>query len=681
MKFGRVLAEASDNEWKFHYVSYSELKAFLKSRSTGKDGQSDRSMWSEDDEAEFIQLLDKNLERVSAWCRAKQDEFNRKLDYLQKEAEKVTEAMIQAQGAPFQNLRNQLDELAEEVALLSKYAAVNYTAFMKILKKHDKVTPFSLKPSFSVRIDRKPFYRMDFSPLILGVSRLYSRWNLQPTSPVFSNLGDVIFNESSERSSTYWVRKEDATDVKLMITKHLPVLVFKRQDDDTSSAFLSTLYFDDDNLNIYHSRMNQNEKSHTLSINWYGEDSKPDLVWIERRIRENSYHGNVLQSEKVILKGKMVMDFITGRIDPASLREKFGDLTGKSGAELDDAVNNARSVQNEILEKGLKPLVRVVCKRTTFQGANPGSGPRIIMNSEAVILRERLPGQDLGTKEWCRQDAKAYPYSNIPAAEIDHLSNDVVDVRISEADKENQNNITWLRRLTSSRWLTEVPRFSFFAHGCAVFNEKQINLLPFWFHKEDVERPAVDEIDGGGLNGAHKGSARGSARGGNDLAKAMEPNNEDEANEKTPLLSAAPRKGQRVGGASGGASSPPQINVTIPSEPPKKRIQVPVRVEPKVFFANERTFLNWLHTAIYISTIGVALLNFGDRTAMIAGIILVPLAMVFIFYSLVIYFWRAKMINERSAGPYDDRIGPIMLVSGLVLAMLINYIIRLVDHA
>lgn len=32
---------------------------------------------------------------------------------------------------------------------------------------------------------------------------------------------------------------------------------------------------------------------------------------------------------------------------------------------------------------------------------------------------------------------------------------------------------------------------------------------------------------------------------------------------------------------------------------PAKRIVLPVRVEPKVFFANERTFLSWLHCNVF----------------------------------------------------------------------------------
>ena len=36
-----------------------------------------------------------------------------------------------------------------------------------------------------------------------------------------------------------------------------------------------------------------------------------------------------------------------------------------------------------------------------------------------------------------------------------------------------------------------------------------------------------------------------------------------------------------------------------------------MRVEPKTFFANERTFLTWLHMAVTIGTIAAALLGFS----------------------------------------------------------------------
>lgn len=45
----------------------------------------------------------------------------------------------------------------------------------------------------------------------------------------------------------------------------------------------------------------------------------------------------------------------------------------------------------------------------------------------------------------------------------------------------------------------------------------------------------------------------------------------------------------------------------------QKRIALPVRVEPKVSFANERTFLSWLHFTVILGGLSVGLLNFGDK--------------------------------------------------------------------
>jgi len=54
-----------------------------------------------------------------------------------------------------------------------------------------------------------------------------------------------------------------------------------------------------------------------------------------------------------------------------------------------------------------------------------------------------------------------------------------------------------------------------------------------------------------------------------------------------------------------------------------KRIALPVRVEPKVSFANERTFLSWLHFTVVLGGLAVGLLNFGDK-ANSSSIFLVP---------------------------------------------------------
>ena len=85
-----------------------------------------------------------------------------------------------------------------------------------------------------------------------------------------------------------------------------------------------------------------------------------------------------------------------------------------------------------------------------------------------------------------------------------------------------------------------------------------------------------------------------------------------------------------------------------------------MRIEPKTFFANERTFLGWLHTGVTLGSIGGALLGFSSPgggsgvtkgiklsdISCITGVVLVALAIFMIGYALRMFYWRAKMIRE-----------------------------------
>ncbi len=50
----------------------------------------------------------------------------------------------------------------------------------------------------------------------------------------------------------------------------------------------------------------------------------------------------------------------------------------------------------------------------------------------------------------------------------------------------------------------------------------------------------------------------------------------------------------------------PRDGYQLINSTPKARM-VPVKVEPKVFFANERTFLAWLHMSVTLASISVAI--------------------------------------------------------------------------
>ena len=66
-----------------------------------------------------------------------------------------------------------------------------------------------------------------------------------------------------------------------------------------------------------------------------------------------------------------------------------------------------------------------------------------------------------------------------------------------------------------------------------------------------------------------------------------------------------------------------------------------VKVEPKVFFANERTFISWLQFCGLLLMVALNLLNFGDGAAKIAGSIFICIAAVVALYALYRFEKRA----------------------------------------
>ncbi|TFK33216.1 VTC domain-containing protein [Crucibulum laeve] len=114
--------------------------------------------------------------------------------------------------------------------------------------------------------------------------------------------------------------------------------------------------------------------------------------------------------------------------------------------------------------------------------------------------------------------------------------------------------------------------------------------------------------------------------------------------------------------------------------PAGKRISIPVRIEPKVYFAAERTFLKWTHTAVFIGTIATTLLNFipaDDPRGLISAAFFTFVALLAIAYSAGIFVYRSYKLRERHAeGLYYDKYGPTALCITLFLALATNIGLR-----
>eukprot|EP01023_Acetabularia_acetabulum_P029410 TRINITY_DN2774_c0_g1_i3.p2 TRINITY_DN2774_c0_g1~~TRINITY_DN2774_c0_g1_i3.p2 ORF type:complete len:201 (-),score=28.34 TRINITY_DN2774_c0_g1_i3:582-1184(-) len=126
-------------------------------------------------------------------------------------------------------------------------------------------------------------------------------------------------------------------------------------------------------------------------------------------------------------------------------------------------------------------------------------------------------------------------------------------------------------------------------------------------------------------------------------------------------------------------------------ENPRAKMIIRSRIEPKVFFANERTFLSWLNIAVLLTFTSFSLLaleyvtnadcdgmEIACRAGQIAGMIIAPLAFLMMAYAVYLYRKRTFQILRRDMVRIDDQCGPTVLTIMLIVVLTLAYVLVLI---
>jgi len=114
-----------------------------------------------------------------------------------------------------------------------------------------------------------------------------------------------------------------------------------------------------------------------------------------------------------------------------------------------------------------------------------------------------------------------------------------------------------------------------------------------------------------------------------------------------------------------------------PTKKPAFNVEGAKKVDAKLFFANERTFLKWMNVSIWVAGISIGLSSVATPGSLdsLAVLFFSAIAIVIVCYSMVQYGKRSLMILKRSPGPYEDRYGPLVIGSLFVLSFTVHYCI------
>ncbi|CCK72996.1 Vtc4p KNAG_0M01430 [Huiozyma naganishii CBS 8797] len=714
MKFGETLSRSLIRQYSYYYIAYDDLKHDLEDKLEQHDDRWDGTL-----ETEFLEKLEVELDKVYTFCKVKHGEVVRRVKDVQEEVQR-TVALLDSSTPPtevdFEVLEEELSDIIADIHDMAKFSRLNYSGFQKIIKKHDKKTGFVLKPVFQVRLDAKPFFKENYDELVVKISQLYD-FVRTSGKPIKGDSAAGGKQQNFVRQTTkYWVHPDNITELKLIILKHLPVLVFNTNKEfEREDSAITSIYFDNDSLDLYYGRLRKDEGAEAHRLRWYG-GMGTDTIFVERKTHREDWTGEKSVKARFALKEKHVNAFLRGEYTVEQVFQKMRKEGKKSAKEIESLEALATEIQYVMLTKRLRPVVRSFYNRTAFQ--LPGDARvRISLDTELTMVREdNFDGKNRTHGNWRRTDIGVdWPFNQVEDGDICRFPYAVLEVKLQT--QLGQEPPEWVRELVGSHLVEPVPKFSKFIHGVATLLNDKVESIPYWLPQMDVDirkpqiqtqiditRPArsddeaedgdddVDDDDDAALVAAMThapGNSLDIEEGGyGSIVPAPS------TQQHLPSANAAYYRG-KITRASNSISrkyyqtaaffdhyfNGDQIS-KVPRDtvfdtqvvaPHGKSICVPVRVEPKVYFATERTFLSWLTIAIVLGGVSTTLVTYGTRTSMVASVGFFITSLVTIVHTTVVYARRVVNIRMKRAVDYEDKFGPKLICGCLFLAVLFSF--------
>ncbi|KAM0559483.1 hypothetical protein ACHAPJ_004513 [Fusarium lateritium] len=741
MRFGRTLRESIYPPWKDKYIDYAKLKSLLREDVADDDNQP----WTEEDETRFCEeIFNKQLEKVAQF---QEQRFNALKERVESAFEKLKElAPVESSeedGAPqkgeisasrLRTLESELDEITNEVRELKKYSNINYTGFLKIIKKHDRKRGdrYKVRPMMQLSLSQRPFNsETGYSPLLNKLSIMYFaiRQQLEESGeqlpPLDLESQGETHNGERYTAHKFWVHPDNLLEVKTVILRHLPALVYSEQSakelDGSDSPSITSLYFDNKQFELYGEKVNRQSEATSLRLRWYGQLATRPEIFVEEKTVDDKGGS---QDLKFSIKDKYVKSFVDGdyKTEKAVQKMKRQSFAPEKIDEFKETVN---TIQKYVKEKSLSPVLRANYVRTAFQ--KPADDRiRIAIDTDVAFIREDTldssrPCRD--PNEWHRLDIDesemTYPFKKMNQSEVNRFPYALLEIKLKEDGLRKRP--TWIEDLMASHLVHPTPRFSKFVHGIAVLFEDYVNNLPFWlsdlesdirkdpqktFEEEEQRRAqrhedvmAVGSLIGAGAKSGSYKPTQSSPVSKSYLADRM---SRDSIAQTLNQRTSTPANGEENGESSAQREEQERSYGTLSSVIPgfslskyskaKRASQQPLpegvvaptewiknmgelKVEPKVWLANERTFLKWQHICILQGGLAVGLYTAaGENTlASVIGLLFVLIALFAGAWGYAMLRIRRTMILERSGKDFDNMIGPMIISASLMIVLILNF--------
>ena len=250
---------------------------------------------------------------------------------------------------------------------------------------------------------------------------------------------------------------------------------------------------------------------------------------------------------------------------------------------------------------------------------------------------------------WCIDE-----HSVVPINAIVKVPYGVFEVKVSGGEDP-----VFIEELIESGAIVKANKFSKFLTGASIHNASKVNMLPWW---------ADDPLFAALFNKPRRRSRVGSIVKKTTISPLAEAADDDALiaiEEGVPNLEEGAPNQTKDGLRK-------RLNLKAKKEPtiaPRS----PARVEPKSFFANERTFIQWISAALLLMGVGELLFASAreslSQSALVAGNFMFVVALVVVMYAATLFYRRIFLMTNAKPYGYSDVIGPSFFAAFIITGM------------
>lgn len=482
------------------------------------------------------------------------------------------------------------------------------------------------------------------------------------------NAGDnqewVVPSKFERVTKKYWINQGFLADVLLSCVSELPLLIYGKSglvtdlnDESTpggntdvddiwqyTATTITSIYFDSPDMALYSSRVARIEGASLFRVRWYGEKRPQgdELLFLELKTHHESWTWDKSVKQRVVLRERD-MTILLAR-DGAQWDTPFVEnlihlaTPTLQGDDLDKAVTLLYQMRKLILKKDLRPCLRTSYIRMAFQSTDS--------NARRLTVDRDITMSDESTAtfgQWCISDNARNTMDKVVK-----VPNAILEVKVAESDDS-----AFVDELLQIGAIQEGHKFSKYLTGAIKLHSEKVKTMPYWaalplfdelFGRKDVKPEESPILSHDELLSPKRTSRRRSSA----VSSAFR--------RRSSLLS-------RKSGSILPSTQQDLAQVTV------KR----VKVEPKTYFANERTYIQWVSISLLFVTIATLLFGIaideGLQAPRVMSMVLIFAALFIAAYAFAVYFRRLHLLTNGRPYGYIDHVGPVILTLAVMMGI------------